>query len=111
MLLLKQQKAEGNLSQGLISCQNSFLVDQSLISKPNSEQLSDGANLKQHKQSSDSHSSQLKDQKSGSSPSCAKTKSARLEAFFTLETSKENDPASGQKQQPQFDAITAARKD
>ena len=71
-----------------------------MISKPNSEQLSDGMPFSQDKPQSisDGHSSELKGHKSGSSPSCAKTKSARLQAFFSRETSKKSDPASGQHQ-------------
>ena len=68
-----------------------------MIAKPNSEQLSDSMPFSQDKPQSisDSHSSELKDHKLDSSPSCAKTKSARLEAFFSRETSKKSDPASG----------------
>lgn len=100
VVLQKREKVEGNLSQGLVSCQNSFLVDQSMIAKPNSEQLSDGMPFNQDKQQSisEGHSSELKDHKSSSSPSYAKTKSARLEAFFSRETSKKSDPTSGQHQ-------------
>ena len=50
MVLQKREKVEGNYSQGLVSCQNSFLVDQSMITKPNSEQLSDGMPFNQDKQ-------------------------------------------------------------
>ena len=88
----KQLRDDGNLSQGIASCQNSFLVEQSLIIKPKSELLNDSANLIQHKESSDSQSANLLDKKSASSPSCTKTKSSRLEAFFALDTSKVSEP-------------------
>lgn len=92
--IVKERQDERFASQGLVSVQNSFLVEQSMITLPNSEELNN-TNLSQQREVYEATAESRGDEvKSGTSPSGAKTTktlSSKMEAFFALDTTKKED--------------------